>query len=50
MIERTIDAMIEIGPQMVVPSHCTGFRAIAEFSRRMPEAFVLGAVGSTYLF
>jgi len=35
---------------MVVPSHCTGFKAIAEFSRRMPDEFVLGVVGSTYLF
>ena len=49
-IARTIDAVIEIGPQMVVPSHCTGFRAIAEFARRMPEAFVLGTVGTWYFF
>jgi 7,8-dihydropterin-6-yl-methyl-4-(beta-D-ribofuranosyl)aminobenzene 5'-phosphate synthase len=50
IIERTIDALIEMEPQMVVPSHCTGFRAIAEFARRMPEAFVLGTVGTRYLF
>jgi 7,8-dihydropterin-6-yl-methyl-4-(beta-D-ribofuranosyl)aminobenzene 5'-phosphate synthase len=49
-IARTIDALIEMGPQVVVPSHCTGFRAIAEFARRMPEAFVLGAVGTKYVF
>jgi 7,8-dihydropterin-6-yl-methyl-4-(beta-D-ribofuranosyl)aminobenzene 5'-phosphate synthase len=49
-IAQTIDAIAEIGPAMVVPSHCTGFRAICEFSRRMPEQFVLGVVGTTYLF
>jgi 7,8-dihydropterin-6-yl-methyl-4-(beta-D-ribofuranosyl)aminobenzene 5'-phosphate synthase len=49
-IQRTIDAIVEVEPQMVVPSHCTGFRAMAEFARRMPEEFVLGAVGTTYLF
>lgn len=49
-IQKTIDAVIEMEPQLVVPSHCTGFRAIAEFARRMPEAFVLGAVGTRYLF
>ena len=50
IVQQTIDAIIEMKPQMVVPSHCTGFRAIAEFSRRMPEAFVLGTVGTKYLF
>jgi metal-dependent hydrolase (beta-lactamase superfamily II) len=35
---------------MVVPSHCTGFKAIARFSSRMPDQFVLGMVGSKYLF
>ncbi len=49
-IKRTIDAIIEIEPRMVVPSHCTGFRAMAEFARRMPEQFVLGAVGTRYTF
>jgi 7,8-dihydropterin-6-yl-methyl-4-(beta-D-ribofuranosyl)aminobenzene 5'-phosphate synthase len=49
-IRRTIDAIVEIEPHMVVPSHCTGFKAMAEFARRMPEQFVLGAVGTGYLF
>jgi 7,8-dihydropterin-6-yl-methyl-4-(beta-D-ribofuranosyl)aminobenzene 5'-phosphate synthase len=50
VIQKTIDALIEVGPHMVVPSHCTGFRAIAGFARRMPEAFVLGTVGTRYEF
>ena len=49
-VERTIDEIAALRPKMVVPSHCTGFKAIAEFSRRMPDEFVLGVVGSTYLF
>ena len=49
-IARTIDAIVEIGPAMVVPAHCTGFKAICEFARRMPEQFVPGVVGTTYLF
>jgi 7,8-dihydropterin-6-yl-methyl-4-(beta-D-ribofuranosyl)aminobenzene 5'-phosphate synthase len=49
-ITQTIDTLAEVGPQMVVPSHCTGFRAIAEFARRMPEVFVLGTVGTKYVF
>jgi 7,8-dihydropterin-6-yl-methyl-4-(beta-D-ribofuranosyl)aminobenzene 5'-phosphate synthase len=50
IIAQTIDAVIEMEPRLVSPSHCTGFRAIAEFARRMPEAFVEGAVGSKYSF
>jgi 7,8-dihydropterin-6-yl-methyl-4-(beta-D-ribofuranosyl)aminobenzene 5'-phosphate synthase len=49
-IERTIDEIIEVGPKVVVPSHCTGFPAISQFAQRMPEAFVLGTVGTRYLF
>jgi 7,8-dihydropterin-6-yl-methyl-4-(beta-D-ribofuranosyl)aminobenzene 5'-phosphate synthase len=49
-IERTIDAIEKLGPAMVVPTHCTGFRAISRFAERMPGAFVLGVVGTTYLF
>lgn len=49
-IERTIDAIEQIAPRMIVPTHCTGFGAIARFAQRMPDAFVLGAVGTTYLF
>jgi 7,8-dihydropterin-6-yl-methyl-4-(beta-D-ribofuranosyl)aminobenzene 5'-phosphate synthase len=49
-IARTIDAIQALEPVMVVPTHCTGFAAISEFVRRMPEAFVLGAVGTKYLF
>lgn len=49
-IERTVDAIAEMGPAMVVPSHCTGFAAMRRFAERMPEAFVLGTVGTTYSF
>jgi 7,8-dihydropterin-6-yl-methyl-4-(beta-D-ribofuranosyl)aminobenzene 5'-phosphate synthase len=49
-IQRTIDAIRELNPVMVVPSHCTGFKAISEFARQMPDEFVLGTVGTTYLF
>ena len=49
-IERTIDEITKMRPAMVVPSHCTGFKAISRFANRMPEEFVLGVVGTTYLF
>jgi 7,8-dihydropterin-6-yl-methyl-4-(beta-D-ribofuranosyl)aminobenzene 5'-phosphate synthase len=49
-IEQTIDEIERLDPEMIVPTHCTGFRAISRFAERMPKAFVLGAVGTTYLF
>lgn len=49
-IQRTIDAIKQMKPTMVVPSHCTGFKAISQFARQMPDEFVLGTVGTRYLF
>jgi 7,8-dihydropterin-6-yl-methyl-4-(beta-D-ribofuranosyl)aminobenzene 5'-phosphate synthase len=49
-IQLTIDALAKETPAMVAPTHCTGFQAMSAFSRQMPEAFVLGTVGTTYLF
>ena len=50
IIQQRIDALIKLEPELIVPSHCTGFNAIGQFSRQMPEAFVLGLVGTKYLF
>jgi 7,8-dihydropterin-6-yl-methyl-4-(beta-D-ribofuranosyl)aminobenzene 5'-phosphate synthase len=44
---QTIDALTEMKPKMVVPTHCTGFNSTIQFAKRMPEAFVLNSVGTT---
>lgn len=49
-IERTVQAINELDPELIVPSHCTGLRAISRFAQEMPEPFVEGVVGATYLF
>jgi 7,8-dihydropterin-6-yl-methyl-4-(beta-D-ribofuranosyl)aminobenzene 5'-phosphate synthase len=49
-IQRTIDEIKKVKPTMIVPSHCTGFKAINQFANQMPDEFVLGVVGTTYLF
>lgn len=49
-IQRTIEAIKQLTPKMIVPSHCTGFKAISQFAAQMPEVFVLGLVGATYIF
>ncbi|WP_034644003.1 MBL fold metallo-hydrolase [Desulfovibrio inopinatus] len=45
--EQTIDALAEMHPKLVVPTHCTGFNSTVRFAQRMPEAFVLNSVGTT---
>ena len=46
-IERTIEEMGKINPEVIVPCHCTGLKAIQVFEKTFPEAFVLNASGTT---
>jgi 7,8-dihydropterin-6-yl-methyl-4-(beta-D-ribofuranosyl)aminobenzene 5'-phosphate synthase len=50
LIGSTVSAMKEFAPEVVVPMHCTGWKAINTFAAEMPEAFILNTVGSTYHF
>jgi 7,8-dihydropterin-6-yl-methyl-4-(beta-D-ribofuranosyl)aminobenzene 5'-phosphate synthase len=50
LIRRTIEELRKFDPQIVVPMHCTGWKAINAFADSMPEAFVLNSVGTTYVF
>jgi 7,8-dihydropterin-6-yl-methyl-4-(beta-D-ribofuranosyl)aminobenzene 5'-phosphate synthase len=49
-VQQTIDGIKELKPSLIVPTHCTGFEAATMFARQMPNAFVAGIVGATYLF
>ncbi len=49
-IQKTIDTVKGYQPHLVVPTHCTGFRAIQQFALQMADVFKLGVVGATYLF
>lgn len=49
IIGRTIDELKKIGPEIVVPMHCTGWNAINEFAKEMPEQFVLNSVGTRFI-
>jgi 7,8-dihydropterin-6-yl-methyl-4-(beta-D-ribofuranosyl)aminobenzene 5'-phosphate synthase len=50
LIGPTIEEMKKIGPDFVVPTHCTGWNAINRFAKEMPEQFILNTVGTTYVF
>ncbi len=49
-IRRTVEEIKQLNPTLVVPTHCTGFKAQMQFASQMPDQFVLGSVGTTYLF
>jgi 7,8-dihydropterin-6-yl-methyl-4-(beta-D-ribofuranosyl)aminobenzene 5'-phosphate synthase len=48
-IRQTIDYLKKVNPTYLIPSHCTGFRAESQIAQEMPEAFIEGVVGVTYL-
>jgi 7,8-dihydropterin-6-yl-methyl-4-(beta-D-ribofuranosyl)aminobenzene 5'-phosphate synthase len=50
VIPPTVEAMKQIGPDYIVPMHCTGWKAITRFAGEMPRQFILNTVGTTYAF
>lgn len=49
-VGRTIVELKALGPQLVMPCHCTGFEARCSFAEEMPGQFVPAAVGTTVRF
>jgi 7,8-dihydropterin-6-yl-methyl-4-(beta-D-ribofuranosyl)aminobenzene 5'-phosphate synthase len=49
IIDRTVDALAELAPQLVVPGHCTGWRAQHALAAAMPDAWVAGSSGSSFI-
>ncbi|HEX2102941.1 MAG TPA: MBL fold metallo-hydrolase [Solirubrobacteraceae bacterium] len=47
IIDPTVDALAELSPSLLVPAHCTGWRAVHRLATRFPDAFVMSAVGTT---
>ena len=50
IIAPTIGEMKKFSPDYIVPTHCTGWKAINQFAKEMPEQFILNTVGTTYIF
>ena len=48
IISPTIKALKEIKPKVIVPQHCTGWRATFEITRDFSEAFVPNSVGTKF--
>ncbi len=50
LIPLTIDTLRDFGPDVIVPAHCTGYKAQQAIAAAMPDSYVHNAVGTTYLF
>ena len=47
-IQKTVADIKAIGPDYIVPMHCSGWEAITLFEREMPKQFVLNMAGTRY--
>jgi 7,8-dihydropterin-6-yl-methyl-4-(beta-D-ribofuranosyl)aminobenzene 5'-phosphate synthase len=50
IIPQTIEELVSIKPAVLVPGHCTGWRATQELARALPEAFIQTSVGTRFHF
>jgi 7,8-dihydropterin-6-yl-methyl-4-(beta-D-ribofuranosyl)aminobenzene 5'-phosphate synthase len=47
IIGPSVEALAELEPALLVPAHCTGWKAVHRFAARFPDAFIQPAVGAT---
>src|SRR5215510_7858531 len=47
IIAPTLNELKTIAPRLVMPGHCTGWKAIHAFAREFPEAYVQSSVGTS---
>ncbi len=48
LIQQTCDALAIFAPAIIVPTHCTGFRAIHRLATLLPDAFIQSSVGTRF--
>mgnify|MGYP005630839271 FL=1 len=48
-IERTVEEMKRIEPDFIIPTHCTGWKAMNRFADEMSDNFLLNAVGTRFI-
>ncbi|MEN6320120.1 MAG: MBL fold metallo-hydrolase [Syntrophaceae bacterium] len=50
IIDRTTEELTKINPAYIVPTHCTGRKAIANIEKEMPGQFILNMSGTKLTF
>lgn len=49
-LQWIMDELEKFNPEVIIPTHCTGWKAIHEISKRFPKAFIQMAVGTVLEF
>lgn len=47
-VDQTVRELKALGPDVVVPMHCSGWGFVDAMKKHMPEAFVASTVGSRF--
>ncbi len=50
IIERTTEELRKFNPAYIIPSHCTGRKAVIHIEKEMPEQFILNMSGTKLTF
>jgi 7,8-dihydropterin-6-yl-methyl-4-(beta-D-ribofuranosyl)aminobenzene 5'-phosphate synthase len=50
IIQPTVDAFVAAGIDRLLPAHCTGWKAVHQLARALPDAFIQPAVGTVVTF
>ena len=48
IIEPTLKALADLAPDVIVPAHCTGWKAQLRLAESLPDAFIPNAVGTSF--
>lgn len=48
LIPKICDAFTQFAPDIIVPAHCTGWKAVHRMAAAFPDAFVPNSVGSRF--
>ncbi len=49
LIPATLDALEQFAPDVIVPAHCTGWKAAHAIADRLPGAFIQNSVGTSFV-
>ncbi len=50
IMSDTVNELVAIGPEVVVPGHCTGWKATHRIAEALPDAYTASNVGTTFSF
>jgi 7,8-dihydropterin-6-yl-methyl-4-(beta-D-ribofuranosyl)aminobenzene 5'-phosphate synthase len=50
LIDETTRELQKMNPTYIIPTHCTGRKAIMEIEKKMPEQFILNMAGTKLTF